>query len=56
MIAAAIMMKWYSIKELVKEKHNNTQHQKGAHQNSSIDCGGVQLINAHYHMVPIYTS
>ena len=49
-----IMMKWNSIKEILKGAHNDTQHQNSARlRTSAIDCDGVQLTNAKYHMVPI---
>ena len=47
-------MKQSSIKELLKRTHNETQKKKNEHpKNSAIDCGGVQLTNAQYHIVPI---
>ena len=51
------MMKYNSIKEIVKGVHSDTYHQNGAHpQNRPIDCDGVQLTNAQCFMVPISIS
>ena len=42
-----IMMKYNSIKEIVKEAHNDTQHQNNTHPKTSrTDCDGAQLANA----------
>ena len=47
-----MMMK--TMKDIVKEVPNDTQHQNNAHPNNSpIDCDGVQLTNAQCYMVPI---
>ena len=41
-IVPIILMKWNSIKELVKGTHNDTQCQDNAHPKTRpIDCGGV---------------
>ena len=42
------------IKEIVKWTHHDTQHQNS--QSSAIDCDGVQLTNAQWHIVPISIS
>ena len=37
-----------------KKRLNDIQHQNSAHPRiSTIDCGGVQLTNAQWHMVPM---
>ena len=39
------MMKYHTIKECVKETHNDTQHQNSAHPKTGpIDCDVMQLI------------
>ena len=49
-----IMMKYKSLKEIVKGAHNDTQHQNSTHPKiSSIDYDGVQLTNGQCHVVPI---
>ena len=54
MIVTIIMMIIYSIKELLKGTHNNTQHHNNAHPTSSpVDCDEVQLTNEQCHMVLI---
>ena len=41
-IVATIIMKWHSIKELVKGAYNGSQHQNGIHHKTSpIDCDRV---------------
>ena len=48
------MIKWNSIKELVKGTQDDTQHKNNAHQKktSSIDCDRVQLHSVTWYLHP----
>ena len=49
-----IMMKYNSIREIVTGAPNDTEHQNNTHpKHSPIDCDGILLTNAQWHMVPL---
>ena len=52
-IIMKIMMKQNTVTEIVRGADDDTQNQNSTPQNSPIDCDGVQLTNAQWHMVPI---
>ena len=56
-IMMKLIIKYNSVKDVVKVAPNDTQHQNNAHPKSSpIDCDGVQPTNAQCQMVPISIS
>ena len=50
-----IVLKYNSIKEIIKEAPTDTHHENNTHtQNRPIGCDGMPLTNAQCHMVTIW--